>query len=142
MISSSSPTYLELLQRFPPRPLATPPGTGITTPADFVATQAIIDALLDQPTLTPDEQDYLNVLGSLVYEYEERHVSIPQISGVALLKVLIEEQGLPQKDLVSIFKTESIAAAVLNGQCQLNVEHIEKLATYFHVSPAVFFEMP
>jgi HTH-type transcriptional regulator / antitoxin HigA len=134
MISSASPTYLELLQRFPPRPIA--------TPADFAATQAIIDALLDQPALTPDEQDYLNVLGSLVYEYEEQHVEIPHLSGVALLKALIEEQGLRQKDLVSIFKTESIASAILNGQRQLTVEHIEKLAAYFHVSPAVFFEMP
>jgi HTH-type transcriptional regulator / antitoxin HigA len=138
MISSSSPTYLDLLQKFPPRPVL---GSAIATPEDFAATQAVIDTLLDQPALTPDEQDYLNVLGSLVYEYEEQHVPIPDLSGVSLLKALIEEQGLRQKDLVPIFKTESIASAVLNSQRQLTVEHIEKLAVFFQVSPAVFFDM-
>jgi HTH-type transcriptional regulator / antitoxin HigA len=135
MITSSSPTpYIELLQRFPPRP--------ILTQEDFMATQAVIDNLIDQPTLTPDEQAYLNLLGTLVCEYEEKQVPILQLSGVELLKVLIEEHNLRQKDLVPIFKTESIASAVLNGQRQFTVKHIEKLAEFFHVSPAVFFESP
>jgi HTH-type transcriptional regulator / antitoxin HigA len=133
MISSSaSIPYIELLQSFPPRP--------ILTHEDFVATQTVIDALLDRPRLTVDEQAYLNLLGTLVYEYEEKQVPIPKLRGVALLKVLIEEHNLRQKDLVPIFKTESIASAVLQGQRQLTVGHIEKLSEFFHVSPAVFFE--
>jgi HTH-type transcriptional regulator / antitoxin HigA len=55
------------------------------------------------------------------------------------LNVLIEEWGLKQKELVAIFKTESIVSAVINGHRQLTVEHIERLAEFFHVSPAVFF---
>jgi HTH-type transcriptional regulator / antitoxin HigA len=114
MMTSSSPaSYIELLQKFPPRP--------ILTHEDFVTTQAAIDALLDQPALNPDEQTYLNLLGTLVHEYEETQVPIPTLSGIELLKVLIEERNLRQKDLVPIFKTESIASAVLNGQRQLTV---------------------
>lgn len=70
------------------------------------AIQQIIDQLIDRPQLSTDEQDYLNVLGTLVYEYENKQVKIPDIHGVELLKALLVEFGLRQKDLVPIFKTE------------------------------------
>lgn len=126
-------TYLELLQQFPPRP--------IRTEREFEATQAIVDELLDRPQLTEDERDYLDLLGTLIYEYEEKHFTIPDIHGNELIKALMIERDLLQKDLVPIFKTESIVSAVLNGQRNLTVNHIKKLAEFFHVSPAVFFEV-
>jgi HTH-type transcriptional regulator/antitoxin HigA len=82
---------------------------------------------------------YLNVLGALVYDYEQQHVPIPDISGVELLKVLIAEFDLRQKDLVPIFKTEAIVSDILNGKRKLTVQHIKDLAQFFHISPAVFF---
>lgn len=99
--------------------------------------QEVIDTLLDGE-MTPEKQDYINVLGILVHEYEEKHLSIPDLSGVELLKALINEFSLKQKDLVPIFKTESIVSAILNGQHKFTVEHIEKLADFFNVSPSVF----
>jgi HTH-type transcriptional regulator/antitoxin HigA len=122
-----------LLKTFPPRPIA--------SEEEFVATQEVIDSLIDRAELTPDEQDYLNVLGTLVYEYEQlNYEPIPDIHGVELIKALLDEFGLRQKDLVPIFKTESIVSAVLNGQRQLTANHIRKLAEFFHISPAAFFE--
>ena len=133
-IGSRSPSaYIELLKTFPPRPIA--------SEEDLVATQNVIDSLIDRAELTPDEQDYLNVLGTLVYEYEQlHHEPIPDIHGVELIKALLDEFGLRQKDLVPIFKTESIVSAVLNGQRQLTANHIRQLAEFFHISPAAFFE--
>ncbi|MFB2976910.1 type II toxin-antitoxin system HigA family antitoxin [Microseira sp. BLCC-F43] len=131
--TGSTSAYIELLKTFPPRP--------INSEEELLATQKVIDALIDREELTPDEQDYLNVLGTLVYEYEQKHETIPDIFGVELLKALIDEFDLRQKDLVPIFKTESIVSAVLNGQRQLTVEHIRNLADFFHISPAAFFEM-
>ena len=128
----STNPYIELLTSFPPRP--------ITSEEDLIATQKVIDSLIDKGELTPDEQDYLNVLGTLVHEYEEKHKPIPDISGVELLKALIAELGLRQKDLVPIFKTESIVSEVLSGQRNLTVNHIRQLAEFFHISPAAFFE--
>jgi HTH-type transcriptional regulator / antitoxin HigA len=119
-VSSGSDRYRELLMEFPPR--------SISSTDELEATQAVIDRLLD----------YLNLLGMLVHEYEEKHVPIPDLQGVELLKALIEELDLKQKDLVPIFKTESIVSAVLSGQRRFTVEHIEKLAAFFHVSPALF----
>src|SRR5919202_3056268 len=131
--SRSPSAYIELLKSFPPRP--------ISSEEELLANQSVIDSLIDRPELTPDEQDYLNVLGTLVYEYEQlHHEPIPDIHGVELIKALLTEFDLRQKDLVPIFKTESIVSAVLNGQRQLTANHIRKLADFFHISPAAFFE--
>jgi len=125
--------YIELLKGFLPRPIA--------SEEELLATQQVIDSLIDRPVLTPDEQDYLNVLGTLVYEYEQlHHEPVPDIHGVELLKVLLTEFNLRQKDLVPIFKTESIVSAVLKGRRQLTATHIRQLADFFHISPAAFFE--
>lgn len=128
---NNTTSYMELLQAFPPRP--------IKSDEEMLATRIVIDSLIDRGELTPDEQDYLNVLGTLVYEYEQTQEPITDIYGVELLRVLIEEQDLRQKDLVPIFKTESIVSAVLSGQRKLTAQHIQKLAEFFRISPAAFF---
>ncbi|GAB4277228.1 MAG: hypothetical protein Fur0025_03000 [Oscillatoriaceae cyanobacterium] len=111
--------YLKLLAKFPPRP--------INSEAELRAAIEAINSLLDKPgELNRDERDYLNVLGTLVHEYEETLDLIPDIYGVEMLKALIEEHNLRQKDLVAVFKTESIVSAVLKGDRQLTAEHIQK----------------
>lgn len=123
--------YIELLQKFPPRP--------ITSELDFKTTQIIVNQLLDKSELTLEEEDYLDVLGTLISEYEKEEDIIPDIYGIELLKALIEERNLKQKDLVPIFKTESIISDILNGKRQLTTRHIQELAEFFNLSPAVFF---
>jgi HTH-type transcriptional regulator / antitoxin HigA len=126
--------YIDLVNEFPPRP--------IKSEEDFIAVQKVVDTLLDMGQLSSDRREYLNLLGIIIHEYEEKTIEIPDIYGVELLHILIEEWGLNQKELVPIFKTESIVYAVLNGHRQLTVEHIEKLSEFFHISPAAFFSRP
>ena len=125
-----SDKYLQLLQQFPPRT--------IKDEEELDKTIAVIDDLLDRPSLSCEESDYLNVLGTLVFDYEQKTEPILDIYGVELLKVLIAERGLLQKDLVPIFKTESIVSDVITGKRQLTVRHIQELAQFFKLSPAVF----
>lgn len=131
MFATEPESYLQLLQKFPPRP--------IRTEEQFLAVQKVIDELLDGEAITSEKQDYLNLLGMLVHDYEEQHASMPDLSGIDLLRALMNEFSLRQKDLVPIFKTESIVSAILNGQRNFTIEHIEKLADFFHISPAAFF---
>lgn len=128
----SNASYIELLKVFPPRP--------ITSEEESLAAQKVIDSLIDRGELIPEESDYLNVLGTLVHEYEHQE-AIPDIYGVELLKALIEDLGLRQRDLVPIFRTESIVSDVLKGRRQLTARHIQGLAEFFHVSPAAFFPL-
>ncbi len=123
--------YRQLIMSFPPRV--------IESEEDLEKTQAVVDQLLDQGRLTEAEEDYLDLLGILIHEYEQQKHLVSDIYGVELIQVLMGELNLKQKDLVSIFKTESIVSEVLNGKRKLTVEHIQKLAEFFQVSPAVFF---
>jgi HTH-type transcriptional regulator/antitoxin HigA len=129
-----NPTYKELLNEFVPRP--------IKSTADYLEIQDEVDRLLDKGDLSPDEQDYLDLLGALIMDYEERTEDEAdyELRGVELIKGLMELHDLKQKDLVPIFKTKSIVSAVLNGKRQLTIEHINKLSAFFHVPHGLFFE--
>lgn len=131
---TASPTYKELMLDFLPRP--------INNEADFEAVQAEVDRLIDKGELSPDEQDYLDLLGTLILEYEERveDTAEYELRGIALVKGLMELHGLKQKDLVPIFKTKSIVSAVLNGKRGLTVGQIDGLALFFHLPHGLFFE--
>jgi HTH-type transcriptional regulator / antitoxin HigA len=133
-IQKNKKSYIDLIIDFPPRP--------IHSAEELDSVQRVIYDLIDRGNLTIDEEDYISVLGTLVTQYEQVHHPIPDIYGVELIEALLEEFDLKQKDLVPIFKTESIVSAVLNGHRKLMTEHIEKLAAFFHVSPAVFFMSP
>jgi HTH-type transcriptional regulator / antitoxin HigA len=89
--ATDSDRYLELLQQFPPRP--------IKSEEEFLSVQNVIDKLLDAEKMTLEQRDYLNVLGLLVHEYEEKNVLIPDLTGVELLEALMDEFNLKPQDL-------------------------------------------
>jgi HTH-type transcriptional regulator / antitoxin HigA len=131
LATTESDRYIELLQQFPPRP--------IKSEEEFLAVQDVMDRLLDADQMTLEQRDYLDVLGTLVHEYEEKNVPIPDISGVELLEALMDEFSIKPQDLNSVFETEAICAEVLGRERELTVENIENLAGFFKVSPSTFF---
>lgn len=128
-------TYEQLVANFPPRP--------ITSDEQYWATVSRVDDLIDKGDLNEDEQDYLAALGMMVERYEEEREPDIELRGTELILALMEEQGLRQRDLVKpVFKTDSIASAVLHGKRRLTVEHIDRLAQFFQLPHALFFEAP
>ncbi len=100
---------------------------------------SVLDKLASKENPTRDEEKYAAVLITLIEAYEEEHHSIPDASPVEVLRTLMDANDLRQKDLVSVFGSESIVSEVLHRKRDLNRAHIEKLSKRFHVSPAVFF---
>jgi len=123
--------YLELLKQYPPRP--------IDDEEDLEMMQEVINRLLDKPQLTAEEREYLNVLGALIYEYEENQEPIPDIYGLELLKFILEEKKLQKQDLLSIFESKSTLDDILDGQQELTPVYIKKLANFLNISPDLFF---
>ncbi|MCE2662938.1 MAG: transcriptional regulator [Microcystis sp. M53603_WE2] len=123
--------YLELLKQYPPRP--------IHNEEDLEMMQEVINRLLDKPQLTAEEREYLNVLGALIYEYEENQEPIPDIYGIELLKFILEERNLQKQDLLSIFESKSTLDDILDGQQDLTTVYIQKLANFLNISPDLFF---
>ena len=122
--------YLELLKQYPPRP--------IHDEEDLEMMQQVINRLLDKPQLTVEEREYLNVLGALIYEYEENQEPIPDIYGLELLKFILEEKNLQKQDLLSIFESKSTLDNILGGQQDITPIYIQKLANFLNISPDLF----
>ena len=123
--------YLELLKQYPPRP--------IHNEEDLEMMQQVINRLLDKPQLTVEEREYLNVLGALIYEYEENQEPIPDIYGLELLKFILEERNLQKQDLLSIFESKSTLDDIFDGLQELTPIYIQKLANFLNISPDLFF---
>jgi len=138
-VSTPQPTtlfdeYLSLVQAFPL--------ISIQNDAHLKIALVVIDYLLDIPKRSDAQEAYLDALTDLVETYETVHVTFPPRTGLDALRFLIESNDLRQEDLVPIFGTKSIVSEVLNEKRarKLTLDHVKKLAAYFHVSPAVFID--
>src|SRR5262249_8694672 len=120
-----------LVRRFPLRP--------IRSESELDRATAVIDSLIDRPSLSADQKDYLHVLSDLVEAYEEEHYPIRQVSDDRMLRHLIEVRGVSQTEVAKgTGIANSTISAVLKGTRHLTREQIGQLAKYFHVEPVVF----
>ncbi|MTJ10185.1 type II toxin-antitoxin system HigA family antitoxin [Anabaena sp. UHCC 0204] len=131
-LKTPSNYYIKLITTFPPRP--------ITNEDELIATQNQINSILDQRNITQDDRDYLQVLGTLVYDYEQQHEIIPPLKGIALLQALLEESNLQPKDLVAVLESEFIVLDILDGKCQLTEKQTQELAVFFKINPTYLAE--
>ena len=81
-----SPEHLALLGAFPPRP--------IRDDDEHRRAIEVVNGLLDRPALTPDEEDYLDVLGLLIADYEDAIYEHPEFVPVDRLRHLMAEHAL------------------------------------------------
>jgi HTH-type transcriptional regulator/antitoxin HigA len=127
----SSPGYLALLRAFPPRP--------IRGDDEHRRAAAVVNGLLDRPALTPDEEDYLDVLGLLIADYEESIYEHSEFTPVERLHHLMEEHGLTQTELA---RRAGVAVTslsdILNGKRRISPRVRAKFAACFGVSEAFF----
>ncbi|HZW34129.1 MAG TPA: helix-turn-helix domain-containing protein [Isosphaeraceae bacterium] len=123
--------YLALIREFPLRP--------IRSEAELGRAIAMVDALSDRKSLTPDEHDYLLVLSDLIEKYEDERSPIPAISGVPMLRYLFEAKGVAQaKVAAEAGIAESTLSEILAGKRKLGIKHVTRLAGYFKVDPGLF----
>ena len=101
-----------------------------------------IDALIDRDELPRGEQAYVEALSDLVELYEDGHIKMPRVSGVDVLRHLMEEHGLRQQDLVPLFGSKSTVSEVLSGKRALALPHIVKLSEHFGLPADVFIDRP
>jgi HTH-type transcriptional regulator / antitoxin HigA len=80
----------------------------------------------------------METVGSLIESYERENVNIPDAKGIEILKYLMKENSLNQKDL-SDLGSQGVVSELLSGKRELNVRQIKTLSERFHISPSVFF---
>jgi len=95
--------------------------------------------LTAEPRPTVAQVKAIELLTLLIERYEQEHYTVPKASSADVLRFLIEQHGLRQRDLARELGGESVVSEMLSGKRKLNAVHIEQLSKRFHVSPAVFF---
>ena len=88
----------------------------------------LLEKLTSKKSVTRAEEKLIELLAVLIEDFETKHFPVPEAAPVAIVRHLMETHGLRQKDLVSIFGTESIASEVLHGKRELTKEHIKRLS--------------
>lgn len=123
--------YFDLVRQFPLRPLR--------SERDHRRAVEVIDSLVDQEELTPAEDDYLNILGSIVKTYEDEHYPLPSVPNADLVRHLMEARDVTQAEVsAGSGIAESTLSLILSGKRGLTLAHITGLSKFFKVSPAVF----
>jgi len=103
--------------------------------------EAYTDALFQLTALenpSRSEVEAIELLTLLVEHYEQEHYSIPAADPASVVRFLIEQQNLTQRDLIPQFGTESAVSMFLSGQRNLTVEQVRKLSTRFRLPADVF----
>ena len=98
----------------------------IRTNRDYRVAVARIDELATRADAETNEE--LEVLTILVMAYEDAQVPDAPMEPIAYLRASMDNRGLTQKDLASLFGSSSRAAEVLNGRRELSKAMIRALS--------------
>jgi len=127
--------YGRLLQAVLPRP--------IQTEAENERALEIINRLMSkgEKNLTREEHVLLKLLTVLVERFEEETYEIPAAPPHAIIRTLMEDRGLQNKDLVPVLGSRSAVSQVVNGLRPPSKAQVKKLAGFFRVSPELFVSL-
>ena len=119
--------------------LATVLPQAIENDAELDRMMEVIDALVDKgEEISPEEEKLLNLLSELVEKYEDEHYPIDDAPPNEVLKFLMEQNDLKQRDLLHIFGSSGVASEVVNGKRAISKAQAKALAKHFNVSVEVF----
>ncbi len=116
------------------------PVHAIYTESEYNQAIETINRLLD---ITQDDETHplynlLDMLSIFVEDYEEQHHPIPDVTGIDVLKYLMDEHALTLSSFPEI-GNEHVVSNLLTGQQALSVGNIRFLSKRFGLSPATFF---
>jgi HTH-type transcriptional regulator / antitoxin HigA len=97
-----------------------------------------IEKLIDKDQRSAEEDKLLDLMTTLVEDFEEKNYPIPDAPPHEALRELMASRGLKQRDLLGIFGSDGIASEVVNGKRNISRAHAKSLAEYFHVPVDLF----
>ncbi len=109
------------------------------TESQYKKAVTFLDKLIDEVSEREDPvlESLIDILGTLIKDYEDRTITEPEGEPIGCLKYLMEEHNLTQSDLKEI-GSQGVVSDILRGKRQLNIRQIKALSKRFNVSTAVF----
>jgi antitoxin component HigA of HigAB toxin-antitoxin module len=91
-----------------------------------------------------DQYDYAKMLGDLVTEYEiasNRRVEM-KLTGLKLLKAIVEQNEVTQSDLAKILSVEQgTVSKIMTGARKITLDHAKKIARQFKVRASALVDI-
>ena len=84
------------------------------------------------------EADELDLLLVLVKDYEDKHIVLPEIDPIEVIKLKMKERGLKAKDLEPIIGSKGHVSSILSGRRELTLKIAQKLKNYFQLPADIF----
>jgi HTH-type transcriptional regulator/antitoxin HigA len=127
-----SDRYRQLIRQFPLRQLR--------TKADAEAATRILDRLFRDRYDDEGEAAYVYVLAGLLEDYEKRYDPTPDtVSGLDVLRSIVQEHGLKQADLAELLHIgQSAVSMILSGDRPITAEHARQLGKKLKIDPGLF----
>ena len=98
----------------------------IRSEQDYSKTLKRIEEIWGAPLDTP-EGDELDILATLVEEYEDEHYPIKSPDPIAAIKYIMGKNELNRSDIVKYLGSKSKVSEVLNGKRPLSLNMIKAL---------------
>ena len=86
------------------------------------------------------QREAIELLTLLVERYEAERYAISPAEPIAVVRFLMQGQGLKQRDLIPQFGSESAVSMFLAGQRKLTLHQVRKLCSRFKLPADVFME--
>ncbi len=113
--------------------------TVIDSEAEYTRIESIFESLLDKENRLPEEDKLFDLLANLLEDYERRTLPpLKESSPLEMLKFLMEQNDLAQKDMVEYFGSKGTVSEVLSGKRSISKTQAKKLAERFCVSTDLF----
>ncbi|MDE1475794.1 helix-turn-helix domain-containing protein [Xenorhabdus bovienii] len=109
---------------------------------DYRDALAMVDYLIEND----DESPLIDILAAKIAEYENNNERFAEFNkavedmptGVAALRVLMDQHGLTYSDLQEEIGSKSLISQILSGKRSLTIIHIKALSERFNVRPDIF----
>ena len=98
----------------------------------------VLEGLHANDTLTPEQEALAEILTTLIEKFEEERYALHPASPAAILRELLEANGLKQKDLAGLVGSKGIASEIINGKRGISQSLAEIFGKRFNVSYRLF----
>ncbi|MGB4848697.1 MAG: transcriptional regulator [Saprospiraceae bacterium] len=84
------------------------------------------------------EGDELALLLLLIKDFEDRHVVIPELDPIEVIKLKMAESGMKAKDLEPLIGSKGHVSSVLSGKREITLKMARRLRDYFQLPAELF----
>lgn len=91
---------------------------------------------------TPEDEELGVLLLLLIKDYEDRHIKMPEVDVLALIREKMAEKGLKNKELEAVIGSKGHVSSVLSGKRALTLKMAQRLKDFFQLPAEVFLKAP